>query len=158
MITEKNGNLLLADDVDMVVHQANLFHTFGAGIAAQIRVQYPEAYAADCATPNGHKSKLGTFSLAKVKRNKSPQIKYIANLYSQSGLGGKDRQTSYDAMVEGLTALRDTMEKDYPDYVLGMPHLIGCGLANGNWTIVRAIIESVFANSSINVVIYKFQP
>jgi O-acetyl-ADP-ribose deacetylase (regulator of RNase III) len=155
MITEKVGNLLTATDVDVIVHQANLFHTFGAGIAAIIRKMYPEAYAADCQTVKGDPKRLGTYSHARCI-DAGGKVRTIVNLYSQSGLGGQDRQTSYDAMVVGMTALRDKLEASQAGrkFVVGMPYRIGSGLANGSWPVVRAIIEDVWGKSPIQVVIY----
>lgn len=154
MITEIVGNLLETDKCQVIVHQANLFHTFGAGIARAIRDKFPEAFAADEATSHGETSKLGTYSVGKITNPRGTSIKFIVNLYSQNGIGGQDRQTSYDAMVVGLTKLRDRLEARRDTLTLGIPFQLGCGLANGNWTIVRAIIESIFATSRIPVIIY----
>lgn len=157
MITEKVGNLL-ESPVDVCLHQTNLYHTFGAGIALQIKKKFPEAYEADLKTPYGDVNKLGTYSIGKIT-NPTGQIKRVVNLYSQVGIGGQDRNTSYDAMVRGLetlhAALEDiTVNKGIP-YKLGIPWKMGCGLANGNYIIVRAIIESIFAKSSVEVFIYQ---
>lgn len=157
MITEKVGDLLGANDVDIIVHQANLFHTFGAGIAKAINLRFPEAFEADKKTPHGDTNKLGTYSVAKINVVNGVQptsIKFVVNLYSQSGMGGKDRQTTYDAMVDGLTKLRDKLEARNDTLTVGIPFQLGCGLANGDWIIVRAIIESVFGKSRIPVIIY----
>jgi O-acetyl-ADP-ribose deacetylase (regulator of RNase III) len=159
MITEKTGNLLEAP-VDVMVHQANLYHTFGAGIAAQIKKHLPEAYEADCATVKGDPKKLGTYSIGKITKSigQTVWIKRVVNLYSQVGIGGQDRNTSYDSMVVGLTKLRDQLEDAASKgvkYKLGIPYQMGCGLANGSWPIVRAIIEDIFGKSIIEVEIYK---
>ena len=154
MITEVVGNLLDTDKCDVIVHQANLFHTFGAGIARAILDKFPEAFEADKKTDYGYKSKLGTYSSAKITDSKGTSIRFIVNLYSQTGLGGKDRQTSYDAMATALGNLRDRLEGRKDIFSVGIPFQLGCGLANGNWTVVRAIIESVFADSKIPVYIY----
>lgn len=154
MITEVVGNLLETDKCQVIVHQANLFHTFGAGIARAIGEKFPEAFEADKKTKHGDTGKLGTFSVAKITDSKGTSIKYIINLYSQSGLGGKDRQTTYDAMVNGLTLLRERLTSRGLTMTVGIPFQLGCGLANGDWTIVRAIIESVFGKSTVPVIIY----
>lgn len=157
MITEKVGNLLTSPDVDVIVHQANIFHTFGSGIAAQIRKLYPLAYQADCVTGKGDIQKIGTYSHARIPsplhRNKEV---VVVNMYSQSGLGGQDRQTTYDGVVVGMTSLRDKLEASTNGrkLVVGIPYKYGCGLANGSWTIVRAILEDVWGKSPVKVVIY----
>lgn len=162
MITEIVGNLLDTDKCDVIVHQANLFHTFGAGIAKAIREKFPEAFEADKNTNHGDINKLGRYSSSKITDTKGTTIKYIVNLYSQNGIGGKDRHTSYDCMVDGLKNLRDKLEngsaqrvvKGESPFVLGIPFQMGCGFANGDWTIVRAIIESIFGKSTLQVYIY----
>lgn len=154
MITEIVGNLLETDRCDVIVHQANLYHTFGAGIAKSIREQFPEAFEADKQTNHGDPLKLGTYSAAKITEPNGTSIKFIINLYSQAGVGGQDRNARYDAMVDGLTKLRDKLEARKDTLTLGIPFQLGCGLANGNWGIVRAIIEAIFGKSRIPVIIY----
>lgn len=149
-IEERTGDIFKQLDIDVVVHQANLYHTFGAGIAKIIRERYPYAYDADRATKYGDEGKLGTFSIAYGH----PDPVFV-NLYSQYGIGGQDRNTSYDAMAHGLHALEKHLYSHNPKALLGIPHTMGCGLAGGDWTIVRAIIESVFADSIVKVVICK---
>jgi O-acetyl-ADP-ribose deacetylase (regulator of RNase III) len=155
MVTEVIGNLLEAD-VCTIVHQANLFHTFGAGLARAIRAKYPAAYEADLKTKFGDKKKLGTFSWAVIPKagDSTRKLTYIANLYSQIGIGGTGRQTNYDAMVDGLSRLKDYIYENH-DRTLGIPYQLGCGLANGDWRIVRAIIESTFDDDKIAAYIYK---
>lgn len=156
MITYKKGNLLEQPDIDVIIHQANLFHTFGAGIAKQIKEKFPEAYAADCKTVHGDKSRLGNYSYA------FSNDKLILNLYSQFGLSSSNRVTSYDAMVTGLTKIKLDIECNVFDlqdnFKIGMPHKIGCGLANGNWEIVNSILKSIFEDSELDVNIYEFCP
>ena len=157
MITEIVGDLLNSDKCHVIVHQCNLFHVMGGGIAKHIKQKFPEAYEADKKTNHGDRSKLGTYSVARVRYDGLP-LKYIVNLYSQADFGGSHRQTSYDAMVEGLTLLRESLEKHHAkgnNLVLGIPYQLGCGLAHGNWSIVRAIIDEVFFSSPVEVYIYK---
>ena len=155
MITHQIGNLLEAPDVDALLQQCNIYHTMGAGIALAIKRKFPEAYEADCQTVKGDESKLGTFSVGEIKQPKT-RLKYVINLYSQADFGGSNRQTSYDAMVAGLEKVEEWLisKKCEKIFTLGIPYRMGAGLANGDWRIIRAIIESVFADSSINVVIY----
>ena len=154
MITETKGNLLETNACQVIVHQANLFHTFGAGLAKAIKDKFPEAFEADKRTTLGDDHKFGTYSAAVIKDPKGTSIKFIVNLYSQQGIGGQDRNTRYDAMVEGLTKLHERLGLRKDNLTLGIPYLMGCGLANGNWTIVRAIIESIFGSSKVPVIIY----
>nr|WP_314489284.1 macro domain-containing protein [uncultured Kingella sp.] len=72
--------LALAGEFDVIIHGCNCRHTMGAGIAKQIKAQFPAAYAADCATPKGA-SKLGQISSATVDCNGRELI--IVNAYTQ---------------------------------------------------------------------------
>jgi O-acetyl-ADP-ribose deacetylase (regulator of RNase III) len=145
MITEKNGDLLEANDIDVAIHQTNLFHTFGAGIAKQIKEKFPNAYKADLATKKGDKNKLGTYSFA------FDNGKYIVNMYAQDGFAKPGKPaTDYVAFKKAIIKI----ENHFVGKVIGVPHGIGCGLAGGNWNIVRAILDDVFLKKG-NLVIYK---
>lgn len=158
MITHRAGNLLEQPDLDVLVHQANLFHTFGAGIAKAIKEKFPYAYQADTWTEKGARSKLGSFSIGFPQHDGQP---LVVNLYSQTTLYPSS-QTSYDAMLRGLRDLRGQLEAandisntDKPYSKVGFPYNMGCGLADGNWEIVKVIIEQAFEGSGIEVVIVK---
>jgi O-acetyl-ADP-ribose deacetylase (regulator of RNase III) len=48
------GNLIhlaKAGHFDVIVHGCNCFCAMGKGIARSIKLEFPEAYAADCTTP-----------------------------------------------------------------------------------------------------------
>ena len=66
-LIRRDGNLLLADDVIAIGHQANCQNTFGSGIARSIREMYPEAYAADTAAAIRKINILGNFSYTKIE-------------------------------------------------------------------------------------------
>lgn len=147
------GNLLdCPEGINVIAHGCNCFHTMGAGIAAQIKKRYPEAYHADRETSYGDKSKLGSFSFAK-----SGGIK-VANLYTQFNHHAGKRQLDYEAMYQCLVNLREAMNSatNAERYTLGLPYLIGCGLAGGDERIVLPMHEVVFENVKFNVVIVKF--
>ena len=40
--------------------------------------------------------------------------------------------------------------------VVGLPYGISCGLAGGNWKIIKAIIEDIFLDSTIECYIVKY--
>ncbi len=141
MITELKTNLLTYP-LQAIVHQANCYHTFGAGIALQIKKIYPEAYEVDKTTKCGDRLKLGTFSIAHCLK----EDKYIYNMYSQYDFGYIERMTSYDAMYDGLSKIKaDILHKHLS--TIGLPKYIGCGLGGGNWNIVNTIINEVFKDT-----------
>lgn len=139
-----------------LIHQANCFRTMGAGIALQIANRYPEAYEADKKTPNGAIEKLGTFSYATVNGKND---KFVFNLYSQHRFGGNQRNTSYDALLDGLEKIfefscRNEIER------LGIPHGMGCMLGGGEWEIVNKLIEVVCRGnlSGPDLYICRYEP
>jgi O-acetyl-ADP-ribose deacetylase (regulator of RNase III) len=154
ILTEKTGDLLTEAEqgnVDIIVHQANLEHTFGAGIARAIREKFPYAFEADKRTSFCDPAKLGTFSVG-ANGGVGP---VVINLYSQTSL--YPSHTSYDAIYEGLSDLRERLEFAFPDIQkrIGFPYQMGSGLADGNWSVVKAIILAVFEDSQFEVVIVK---
>lgn len=148
MITHRVGNLLEQPDLTHIAHQANLFHTFGSGIAKAIKEKYPRAYEADLKTPYATKSKMGTWSCSEGEPT-------IFNLYTQSGLGSTDRNTSYDAMDTAFTSLRYHLTQVGRPVKLGVPYRLGCGLAKGNWTVVEALLEEYFSSAPFDLVICR---
>lgn len=80
MIEHYAGDIFTAP-IQVLIHSANCFHTMGAGIAKDIRLKYPRAYASDCMTKKGDRSnKLGQFSLSAPADD---QPFYILNCYTQ---------------------------------------------------------------------------
>ena len=149
MFSNKDGSIFDAPEVTHIIHQTNLYHTFGSGIALEIKKRFPEAYETDKLTIRSDKKRLGTFSFAK-----SGNIT-IVNLYSQDGIGGTDRRTDYLAMLAGLEKIRDWIPTTHKAPVVGIPYKIGCGLANGDWKVVRPIVEGTFSKVAYPVIIYK---
>jgi O-acetyl-ADP-ribose deacetylase (regulator of RNase III) len=126
----------------IILHVANCFHTMGGGIAKIVKDKFHKAYEADCATLKGDKSKLGTYSFAKVDLK---QNRYIANLYAQFTYGQNhfgDRELSYDALYNSVKKLLNDIENSEIQTVL-IPYGIGCGLAKGNWNIVEKILDEL---------------
>jgi O-acetyl-ADP-ribose deacetylase (regulator of RNase III) len=147
MLIERNGDIF-AGGPEVLIHQANCYHTMASGIAKEIRERFPEAYAADLLTPKDSLDKLGTYSAAAVTGpalavdGSEKRLRYIVNLYSQYGHKDGNRKTSYDAMFEGLMRIRD--DARFSGLEFGVPYKIGCGLGGGNWNVVLAILRAVF--------------
>jgi len=150
-IENRQGDLLKQPDINVIVHIANLYHTFGAGIAKQIADKYPEAFEADKKTPHGNNSKLGSFSFAKTDDGKT-----VINGYAMEGLGVGKRQTNYEAIYRILETIHDQVLDSKKALVVGIPKFLGCGLAGGDWKIVNAMIESIFLDSKVKLVIVEF--
>ena len=144
MIRERTGDLLTEKDLTHIAHQANLYHTFGAGLALQIARKFPYAENADKKTKHGFLGKLGCFSVG------SGDGPTVLNLYTQEGMG-----THYHAMRCAMDGVEDFLRSGAPKVRLGIPYRLGCGLAGGSWPRVYGIIEAVFGKSSVEVVIVR---
>ena len=133
------GDLLayaLNGRLNVIIHGCNCFCNFGAGIAKQIRNTFPEAFDADKKTKVGNKDKLGTISYAEVIRGSKGIT--IVNAYTQFAFGGGRVNADYDAIDSCFQQIRDQFAGR--NLAIGYP-LIGCGLAGGDWSIVRPIID-----------------
>lgn len=147
------GNLIdltLAGEFDVIVHQCNLYHTFGSGIAKEIRLRIPQAYEADCKTSKGDISKMGTYSLCIVPNNIGGDF-VVVNAYAQSAYGYDGRQyTDYEA----LRKIFKRIKQDFTKLKIGYP-LIGCGLGGGNWDTVSKIINEELVDEDHTLVLFK---
>ena len=128
----------------------------GAGIAKQIKERYPQAFEADTECYNNEyneggnwKVRIGDYSKAEIESKFLPNNKgIIYNLYTQSGYSTKKREVNYEYFWRALKAMQEDLlfiqhETGEPQ-VLGLPYGISCGLAGGNWKIIKAIIEDIF--------------
>jgi O-acetyl-ADP-ribose deacetylase (regulator of RNase III) len=152
-IKEVNGNILdFPEGINVIIHGCNTLNIMGAGLAKLIREKYPEVYAADTQAFYNGKVRLGRFSGCKVDDGK-----YIINLYIQSEIGTSKRMVDYEALYSGLQAMKTVMlMRDGKKFTVGFPR-IGCGLAGGDWHVVKSMIESVFGGSeNIQVVLVNY--
>lgn len=133
------------NEIEVLIHGCNCFHTMGAGIAKTIKENYPKAYVADKKTPYGSKEKLGTYSVAELIINNNKQ--YIVNAYTQFNYGRNKDNFSY----ETFPALLQKINKDFSGKKIGLP-LIGCGLAGGNETKILQMIKDHLTEVEYSIV------
>lgn len=157
-----SGNILDAIGIDAIVHQSNIHHTMGGGLARFIRWTYPEAYVADCQTPLGDINKLGTFSWTRVyNQNDKESSLLIYNCYSQGNYGQDEgvRYTDYDAVEECFKKVKEDLQEKFKfrskPIILGIPYGYGCGLGGGDWTMVEHIINTIFKDGNVSVEVYR---
>lgn len=125
------GNLIkLAHKFDIIVHGCNCFCTMGAGIALQIKTNFPEAYQADQQTTQGDMIKLGKYTHAII----SPQLTVI-NAYTQYRYG--PNTVNYLA----IRSVFKQIKLDFSGQRIGYPK-IGAGLAGGDWSKISEIIDT----------------
>lgn len=130
---------------DVIIHGCNCHCTMGAGIAAAIRAQFPEACAADCATAKGDVAKLGTISHALIERG---DVRFtVVNAYTQFNWGGGGVLADYAAIRSVMRAVKT----QFGGARIGYPK-IGAGLARGDWTLIAAIISEELAGEDHTLV------
>lgn len=143
------------NEINVLIQQCNCFHTQNAGLAKNIRQEYPEVLNVDLATLYGDINKLGTFSYVMPERKNISQTGYIINLYGQYRYG-KGLQTDYDAQRKGLSKIAEFLscQGTLETIKIGVP-LLGCGLAGGDWSVVQKIIQEELIDKGFNVFVYK---
>lgn len=153
--------------INVIAHSCNCQNVMGAGIAKQIKDRYPKAFEADTErwgneyNDGGNwRCQIGDYSKAVIEDQGT-----IYNLYTQSGYSSKERQVNYEYFWKALKAMEEDLcashvqKHEYnpaPPPILGLPYGISCGLAGGNWKIIKAIIEDIFLDSMIECYIVKF--
>jgi O-acetyl-ADP-ribose deacetylase (regulator of RNase III) len=145
-LKELDGNLLECAEQGMfevIVQGCNCQNVFGAGLAKQIRMKYPQAYLADSNADRIGVNVLGNVSVAQC------QGFIIVNAYTQKNIGG-GLQTSYEAVRECMKKIRDM----YPTLKIGFPKNMCCGLGGGDWGVVSKIIEEELHEMDITFVNY----
>jgi O-acetyl-ADP-ribose deacetylase (regulator of RNase III) len=120
----------------------------GAGIALQIKNNWPEAYRADLDSDYGSKDKLGDYTLVTVANDSTGLT--IVNAYTQFDFGKGKINLDYGAVNEVMVKLNERFDGKR----FGMPK-IGCGLAGGDWNEVAGIIEDTIGKQDITIVEYK---
>lgn len=160
MITYRNGDLLTSD-CQIICHQVNCKGYMGAGIAKAIRDKYPNAYR----VYRAHFQKsaiLGKNATATDTDEQFPDFSHpriIVNMFAQVDVYPRGvRHTDYDAFRSCLLNLKKPLriyEKYFGKTKIGIPDHIGCGLASGDWNIVRGIIEEVFGDDEHEIEIWK---
>lgn len=120
------------NEVDIIIHGCNCFNVMGAGIAAQIAQQFPDAKLADDETVRGDAGKLGTYTIGMGGRL------VILNAYTQysTSKNGEDvfEYTAFQRVLDKI-ALR------FGKWRIGMP-MIGMGLAGGDKVRILTMMEA----------------
>ena len=136
------GDLLAlgkANEFDIIVQGCNCFNTMGAGVALQIKNQFPDAELADNETVRGDPGKLGTYTIGMSGRL------VIINAYTQFGISSRGEDVfEYTAFQRVL----DKLAFRFGIWRIGFP-MIGMGLAGGNKERILTMLEDFSQNVAI---------
>lgn len=142
------------NELTYICQQVHCRGVMGAGLAMQIRSQWPvvyRRYLGLCYGSDGNK--LGTYQEILVE----PKL-YIVNLFGQDGYGRDKRQTNYAALAAALFSFfRDCVQKNR-DATIRLPYGLGCGLAGGDWDTVFSLIAEAAEAWNANVEIWVLSP
>lgn len=156
MIEERVGNVL---DIPfgIVVHGCNSHGVMGSGIAKEVKARFPGAFKvyADEYARRVNKGcsglELGSLTVY------APETELIiVNAVTQQDYGREPGHVyvDYNAMYSCFVKIKNiAVEQNMP---VNFP-LIGCGLANGDWNIVSAIIEDALG-PDVEKILWKFTP
>lgn len=131
---------------DVISHGCNCFNTMGAGIAPQ----FAKAFGADKFPKEkprfrGDINKLGTIDWKMDFR--SPMV--VVNSYTQYTTGGR-----HPLDYEALTLCMRKINAKFEGQRIGLP-LIGCGLAGGDWDVVKQIMQEELEDCEVTIVHYQ---
>lgn len=133
---------------DFIAHGCNCQKVMGAGIAAQIKQQFPIVYDADYEDTRLPIERLGDFTLATVgiEPNGTKSTVNVLNLYTQLNPGR-------DLYVNALRLCLQKVNLSYAGSRIGLPK-IGCGIAGGNWDEVVEYIKKDLKDMYVTIVDY----
>lgn len=144
MIEEIQGDLLDTDCL-IIAHGVNCQGVMGAGVAKAIATKWPKVkecymdYFLEFNAGLDGENFLGQIENTQTR----PGDKVVVNCFTQQYYGPGDKlYLSYDALLKCMKHLKSLCAY-YGVNEVAMPK-IGCGLAGGDWNIVKAILESVF--------------
>lgn len=152
---EIEGNLITLANQGMfnvIGHGCNCLSTMGAGLAPQMAKAYGcDKFRMELMGPNINK--LGNIDYQKIIVFDNHEL-IVCNIYSQYSYGrnhkdGTSKPIDYDALT---IALRK-MNVIFKGMHIGLPE-IGCGLAGGDWNVVKHIIETELVDCDVTIVKY----
>ena len=146
----RSGDLIAlakAGEFDVIVHGCNCQCAMDAGIAKQIKAEFPAAYAADCATPQSAE-KLGQISTAQIDCNGHALT--VVNAYTQAHWRGSGVLADYDAIRLAMRRIKT----QFSGRRIAYPK-IGAGLARGDWSRIARIIDEELAGETHTLVLYQ---
>jgi O-acetyl-ADP-ribose deacetylase (regulator of RNase III) len=139
MVIEISGNILDIEN-GIICHQVNCQRVAGKGLALQIRKKYSDWY---------DKFKDTTLNLGDIMVHIPtgyPRL-FIASLYSQDRYGTEKVHTDYRAFESCLEKINYIFSGS--NICIYFPYKIGCGLAGGDWKIVKKTIQDIIPSAFI---------
>ncbi|SRR5258706_13403723 len=152
-VAYSEGNILEITG-GIICHQVNHKGVANAGLAREIKLLYPNFmndYFKCCKEYSfEYIREFGVVSFYDVN-----EFFTIASIFGQDDYGRDKVYTDYYSLKFGLqTVMRRSAFEKLNVYI---PHGIGCGLAGGNWKLVKGIIEDVFKYNDCHVFVLELK-
>lgn len=153
MIREIVGDIT-RDGKGFIAHQVNYQGVMGAGVALSIKNKLltDEQYKVYQEMCRQHGSELlGTTMFVSYTDDIM-----VANMFCQNDFSTPGSCiTNYSAMCRCLTDLKGIAERwKMP---VCFPGYIGCGIAGGDWSVVKQLITEIFGDSSVEATIIYWE-
>lgn len=157
-----NGDLLKSP-LQFIAHQVNCRGAMGSGLAKQIKLKYPHAYMCykENLSFNTSEDMLGFGEFIKVDET-AYGPKYVINIYAQNFYGHNGCYTDYYAFESAWRKVIADMrcefsKEDGCQLCIGIPYKIGCGLAGGDWNVIKDILERIEKTTNVLFIAYKLE-
>ena len=147
---EVKGDLIkLAYEFDVVAHGCNCYSAMHNGIAPQMVKEFMcDKYKSESLQEIGNINKLGTVECNRLHPNPLIDKKYpmVVNAYTQYYPGPYVNYAAIELCFYKMNNL-------FIGKTIGIPQ-IGCGIAGGDWEIVKKLIHERLTNVKVVVVMY----
>lgn len=164
-VSEVKGDLIaMAQNggFDVIVHGCNSFCKQGAGIAKRMdEVFKTGSFTMESPRHRGDINKLGCIDFEHLYLEGDSWVKYpdeaglwatkelvVVNAYTQYGYGRDKMHLDYDALSLCMKKINHIFKGKH----IGIPYLIGCGLAGGDSSIVLDIIKVELKDMRVSLV------
>ena len=141
---------------DVICHQVNCQGVMGSGIAKQVRENYPyvyEEYKKWCSIIS-QDDLLGKAQFVNTRTKYNTSFSGIVNLFAQRNYGYDGKcYTNYDSLRKALEWVRACV---IDGKTIAIPYLMSCHRGGGDWNVVYKMIEEVFNDSGIDVLICEY--
>lgn len=156
MYQEIEGDLIklaLQGKFEVITHGCNCFCTMGAGIAPQMAKAFGcDKYFMESPDKAGDIRKLGNIDYMMITY---PDFRLtVINSYTQYYYGKNSPGCNIPLDYSALELCLRKINCLFKSSKVGLPQ-IGCGLAGGQWEIVKGIIQKELKDCDVTVVVYK---
>jgi O-acetyl-ADP-ribose deacetylase (regulator of RNase III) len=150
---EVKGDLIelaKAGEFDVIAHGCNCFCVMGRGVAPQMATAFGcNRFRMEDKNTAGDINKLGQIDYDWVHLDSGKGL-YVVNVYSQYTPNVALKPLDYEALTLGLRKINHIFEGKH----IGLPQ-IGAGLAGGDWTRIKQIIQTELRDMDVTLVIYN---